>query len=580
MCYAVNFLEDFARLLNEYKSKKLLGHFAHKAALAVLKTFPNQSLYVSEAGFTPSGKIHLGNFNDICLAYAIAQILEWWGYKSKAIVAVDSRDPFRQAPIFAPDEFKAREKELRGLPFDEIEDPWDCHSNYAEHFVSPVMDSVAEYGIKIEFIFAHKIHTNPKYIELLIRILQERERVREIFNRVRERAGHKKLYPQGWIPYRPKCENCGRMDENVIALEVSESGRYVKYKCGYCGHEGEADVTKAQGKPPFRIDWPLRWLVFNVHFEPMGKDLMASGSSFDTGAELLRQMFNREPPVNVFYDFLYWIPPEDRNRTTKLKFSKRRGIGLGVDEWLKYAPPEVLKYIILRRQVGDIKKESLKHIDFSPLDIPSYVDSFDDHEKAFYDVIYNRASGLAEVDKERIIATYLLSQVSVDDIPPKQPLRVPYSVCIEIALWMESIEDGLNMLTKMGKIPKDADREVLEDARRRLRMAHNWVRDFLKFTFPDPDIALSQISPEQRKALKELLGSVLRIEPSQISMDVIRPIVKLISQRLSIRPKKIYEAVYMIVLNKPDGPPVARLFRREDMRKYFERVLKRLSKEV
>ncbi len=556
------------------------AHFVHKAALTVLETFPNQEVYVSEAGFTPSGKIHLGNFNDFCITYAITQVLEWWGYRSRAIVAIDSRDPFRQAPVFAPEDFKAKENELKGIPFDEIEDPWGCHGNYAEHFVDPVARSIKDYGIKIEFIYAKQIHTNPRYIELLMLILRERERVREIFNDVRSKAGHKNLHPPGWIPYRPKCENCGRMDENVVALSVSEDGRYVSYKCNYCGHEGIADVTKAQGKPPFRVDWPLRWLLFNVHFEPMGKDLMASGSSFDTGAALLRRMFNREPPINVFYDFLYWIPPEDKTRSTKLKFSKRRGIGFGVDEWLRYAPPEVLKYIIIRRQVADIRRESLKHIDFSPLDIPSYVDAYDAHEKLFYDIIYGRAKDLAGADKERALVTYLLSQVDIEKLPETPPLRIPYSLCVKVALWMENIEDGLNMLIRMKKIPPNADKQIIEDAKKRLEMAHNWVQSFLAFALPDPNEALSEISYEQRKALKLVLEKALQLEDSEISMERIRPIVKDVAQQLSIPTKQIYEAIYMVSLNEREGPPVVRLFRRKEIREYLNKVLEILRKEV
>jgi len=564
--------KSFHQKLIRIASEKLSGHFLYRTAEEILKAFPNQDLYVAEAGFTPSGKIHLGNFNDLCITYAIVQILEFWGYRGKAILAIDSRDPFRQAPIFAPPSFKEKEEELRGLPFDEIEDPWGCHENFAEHFIEPVISSLKDYGLKIEPIRAKEIHTNPQYIELLRKILVERKRVREILNRIREKAGHKRLYPENWIPYRPKCGNCGRMDEDVVPLDVSNDGKYVKYKCNHCGYKGEADITKAEGKPPFRLDWPLRWVLFNVHFEPMGKDLMASGSSYDTGKALMIEFFQKKPPLSVFYDFFYWIPPTDVSRETKLKFSKRKGVGFGMNEWLHYAPPEVLKYLILRRQIADIYSESLKHVDFSPLDIPSYVDAYDRHEETFYKII-NKEIDLPKPDTDRILATYILSQVDIQNIQPKKPRRLGYSTAIEVALWMESVDDGLNMLKRMGKLPRDITDFELEDTKRRLLQAKNWVEQFYQPQLPDIENIRHLLSQNQLVALERILHKLLSIPKEEIDMSRLRPIVKEVADQLGIKTKDIYEAIYLATLNRTDGPPIARLLKRDFIRNHLKKML-------
>jgi len=571
--------ESFLEKIKTIAADKLFGHFLYRAAAEVLKVFPNERLYVAEAGFTPSGKIHLGNFNDLCITYALIEILEFWGYKGKAILAIDSRDPFRQAPVFAPEEFKKREEELRGLPFDEIEDPWGCHDNFAEHFIAPVVNSLADYGLKIEPIRAREIHTNPKYVELLKRILIHRKEVREIINKIRLKAGHQNLYPENWIPYRPKCSNCGRMDEGVIPLNVSDDGRFVDYKCTHCGFEGTANVEGAEGKPPFRIDWPLRWIVFNVHFEPMGKDLMASGSSYDTGKALVEEFFSRKAPLSVFYDFFYWIPPDDPTRETKLKFSKRRGIGFGMDEWLNYAPPEVLKYLILRRQVGDIYSESLKHMDFSPLDIPAYVDAYDKHEEAFYRALTGKEK-LARPDRERIFATYILSQVSLDRIQPRKPRRIPYSVAIEVALWMEDAEDGLNMLKRMGKLPKDATDYEISDAKQRLLQAKTWVNNFYQPELPALEDVLLRLSEKQLRALETFLEKALTMPAESVTMQNLRPIVKDIATTMNMSTKEIYQAIYLVSLGKQEGPPIARLLRKDFVRKHFEKVLRELKQKI
>ncbi len=565
--------------VKEIASGKLFGHFIYRAADEVIKVFPNEDLYVAEAGFTPSGKIHLGNFNDLCITYALIQVLEFWGYKGRAIVAIDSRDPFRQAPIFAPEEFKKKESELRGLPFDEIEDPWGCHENFAEHFIAPVIESFKDYGLKIDAIRAHEIHSDPKYIELLKTVLLEREIVRDIINEVRKRAGHKNLYPPNWIPYRPKCANCGRMDEEVIPLNVSDDGRYIRYKCNHCGHEGEAYIKRAEGKPPFRIDWPLRWMLFGVHFEPMGKDLMASGSSYDTGKALMENFFKRKAPLSVFYDFIYWIPPEDASRETKLKFSKRRGIGFGMKEWLKYAPPEVLKYIILRRQIENIYQESLKHIDFSSLDIPSYVEAYDRLEAKFYDLIEGNLS-LPKPDVDRIYATYILSQVDIGKLHPRKPHRISYNVMIDAALWMDDVDDGLRMLARMRQLPKNLTDRELKDIRERLIRVWNWVKEFYRPSFPDLESVVDKLSINQLRALVSFLERALIIDINEVRMDILREIVKEVATELGLKPKEIYQSLYLVTLNQIEGPPIVRLFKKEFVRDHLNKVLNILKNKI
>jgi len=183
--------------------KKDGAHFTKKAALRIIETFPQEDTYVLEAGFTPSGKVHLGNFGDVLITESVRKILKLWGYKAKTILAVDSRDPFRKTPIFLPEEFKKKASKYIGKPLEAIPDPYGCHDNFVEHFVEPVLSSFKDFGLNPQVVFAHDIHTNERYIELLRQIIVDREKICVIFNRVHERAGHTKIYVKGWIPYRP-----------------------------------------------------------------------------------------------------------------------------------------------------------------------------------------------------------------------------------------------------------------------------------------------------------------------------------------------------------------------------------------
>lgn len=540
-------------------------HFAFRAAQEVIKRFPNQDAYVVEAGVTPSGKIHLGNFNDMVIADAVLKALKELGYEAKGFLVVDSRDPFRQPPEFAPKSFKREANAYIGKPLEELPDPWGCHNSYAEHFIKPLEEVFPEYSIEIKIKWAKELHRAPGFIKLIEKVVERREKIRNVVNEVRRKAGHVNLYPSGWIPYRPRCEKCGRIDEKVEPLEVI-NGHLVRYKCGSCGHEGIADIRKAQGKPPWRIDWPLRWIYLNVHFEPLGKDHMASGSGYDTGSAVAREVFGRQPPVPVFYDFIYWVETKNGEKIYK-KFSKRRGIGLGVDEWLKYAPPEVLRFQILKRDVGDIFSEALSHWDFDFTKIPDYVEEFDRYENTYFEIIEKKKQNWLILD------TYKLTMYSKE--PPRKPRRVSYKTLAKVAIWMRDLEDGILILKKQGKL-KGLEEWEIADVKKRLIMASNWVREVgIENILPQPSEirkVFEELEDNVKKAVIEVLGEVKK----ETTPERIQERVKEISVKYGLTTRKqrlkVYRSIYRLVLGEDSGPPLKRLLSLPIMRERIEKL--------
>ncbi|RLE70982.1 MAG: lysine--tRNA ligase [Thermoprotei archaeon] len=541
-------------------------HFAYRAVREIEKRFPGKSTYVVEAGVTPSGKIHLGNFNDVVIADAVLRALEDEGYDSKGYLVIDSMDPLRQAPSFAPDEFKRSVYEYVGRPFERIPDPWGCHGNYAEHFVKPIEESFEEYGISLNIIWAREIHLRDVFIKHLLRVIEEREEVRRILNEIRAKAGHTRLYPEEWIPYRPLCSRCGRIDEAVKPIEVVGEG-VIKYMCGACGDEGVANVRRGEGKPPWRIDWPLRWVTLDVHFEPLGKDHMASGSGYDTGCALLREFFHREPPVPVFYDFVYWVERKGDEKVY-MKFSKRRGVGLGAEEWIKYAPPEVLRFQILKRDVRDLYREALSHWYFDFRLIPSYVEEFDAFEERYFE------SKGGQLLKD----TYMLSLVR--EHPPRKPRRVSYNHLVRIAAWMEDLDDGMRMLARQRKLEGMAEWEV-EDARKRLLMASNWLKEVgLTAALQSPDQALKALRELDRKVLRAFIEVTREIlsgaEPREVGN-----VVRTVAGKLGLRTRRdrllVYRAFYQAILGEDEGPPLRRLLARSEVLQLLAKLLNELE---
>jgi len=550
----------------------LYRHFAYRAAEEVIKKFPNKDVYIVEAGATPSGKIHLGNFNDVIISDAVLKALKDLGYSSDGFLVIDSRDPFRQPPIFAPKEFIRESESYVGRPFIEIPDPWGCHENYAEHFVDPVQKNMEKYGVEIGIKWAQEIHSNIVFIKLLLRLIDNRDKVIEIYNDVRRRAGHTNLYPRNWIPFRPQCSKCGRIDESVEIIGLVDKYR-VKYRCKSCGNMDIANIERMEGKPPWRIDWPLRWVALNIAFEPLGKDHMASGSGYEMGCNLLRKFFEREPPVPVFYDFVYWVERGDEKRV--LKFSKRRGIGLGVDEWLKYAPPEVLRFYILRRDVSDIYSEALSHWDFDITQIPQYVQSFDKFEETYFNIV---EKAIDQVKNQVIVDTYLLSVVRK---PKKRIRRISYWQLARIAVWMIDIDDGMRMLRRQGKL-KDLSEEELIDVRNRLNMALNWTKIVgLKAVLPSIDKLkeiFKQISGEEKLIFKTFLEAVVS---GKLSENNVQEYMLKFAETMGYKTRKerlkIYQTIYKILLGEESGPPLRRMLSKREFRKYLEAIYTKLT---
>ena len=98
--------------------------------------------------------------------------------------------------------------------------------------------------------------------------------------------------------------------------------------------------------------------------EPCGKDLSTAGGSRDRSDAIAREVFEREPPLNVPYEFL--------NIGGK-KMSTSKGRGAAAHTMAEVVPPEQLRFLFLRPRPNHA-------IDFDPDgtdQIPRLFDGFD-----------------------------------------------------------------------------------------------------------------------------------------------------------------------------------------------------------
>ena len=98
--------------------------------------------------------------------------------------------------------------------------------------------------------------------------------------------------------------------------------------------------------------------------EPCGKDLATAGGSRDRSDAIAREVFEREPPINVPYEFL--------NIGGK-KMSTSKGLGASATQMTEVVPPEQLRLLFLRPRPNQA-------IEFDPFGtdaVPRVFDEFD-----------------------------------------------------------------------------------------------------------------------------------------------------------------------------------------------------------
>jgi lysyl-tRNA synthetase class 1 len=475
----------------------------------------------TEMGLGASGFPHIGSLGDAARSYAVTLALEEMGVNSELVAFCDDKDGLRKVPTGLP---KSLEKYL-GFPVSSIPDPFGCHESYGKHMSSLLLDALDKCGIKYHYMSAKEVYEKGLLREEIRTILLNAKKVGEI---VKEEVGQERYTEV--LPYFPVCEKCGRI-YTTQALEFNSETDKVLYACEGleirgkriegCGHEGEADIIRGEGKLSWKGEFAARWKALDIRFEAYGKDIADSVRIND---RICREILCFEPPSHARYEMFL-----DKGGR---KISKSAGNVFTPQVWFRYGSPQSLLLLMLKRFVGT------RTLDVS--DIPSYMNELDGLE----DVYFGKKA--VKDRKELVKLRGLYEYCWVMKPPPKPSVHVPYNL-LAFLVKMAPKECLNEFLTEKLRRYSYLQKEQTMDAdlARRIEYALNWIQDF-----EDIKETTVSLTDEEKKAITSLI-EVLEIEDES---DKIQNAIFNAAKSNGLKPGAFFRTLYAVLMGAPQGP--------------------------
>ncbi len=495
-------------------------HWADQAAQRILKEKGDRETYTVAAGITPSGTIHIGNFREIITAELVARALESLGRKARFIYSWDDFDVFRKVPENMPEK-ELLEKQLR-MPITEVPDTLGCsHSSYADHNEKILEQSLPEVGISPEFIRQSERYRNCDYAEEIDLCLQKASEIRQVLDRYR-----KEPLAEDWLPVSIFCEECHK--DTIEKIEYK--GRYiVRYSCS-CGHSDEFDIRK-KGiiKLNWRVDWPMRWHHEKVDCEPAGKDHYAAGGSVQSGREILKTVWNEDPPVGFPFE---WIGIKGGGQ-----FSSSAGIIITLAEMLEVYEPEIVRFLF-----AGARPNTEFSISFD-LDVIKLYEDFDRLERAYF--------GKEDIGEKKLAKLKRIYELSCTGIVPgEMPFQPSFRHLTNVIL---AYSYDMDRVASFYSLKKKQDKQRLL---RRAGCARNWLERYapedFRFTIRMPG---KMDLPKKMKALfMKLSGELLEKDWDEKGLTAR---FYDIAKESGLEPAEFFETAYQILIAKKKGPKLA-----------------------
>jgi lysyl-tRNA synthetase class 1 len=483
---------------------------------------------------TPSGTVHVGSLRGPVILDVIARALRERGLPTTLLYGVDDMDPMDAQALLTADSV---EREM-GRPLAHVPDPADdCHASYARHFAGIFIETFAGLGIHPDrYYWMSDIYPTGELDPFIRTALDRAEVVRDVYRRV-----SKVERPAGWLPVHVVCPACGKVGTTIatdwdgvtVAYECRPD--YVTWARG-CGAAGRISPFGGAAKLPWNLEWAAQWSLFGVTIEPCGKDLATAGGSRDRSDALAREVFDREPPRNLPYEFV---------NIGGRKMSTSRGRGESARRMAEILPPEPLRLLFLRPRPNQA-------IEFDPAGTDAIPRLFDELDRLAAAVAGRPFRGELPPDPQRLFGFVL--PVGSDPVIAAAAYR-PSFAHLALLAQIPGVDVAARIAEEKGS-PLTAAEEVL--LAERLAAARAWLDSYA------PEDALVRVRHEslptdmagidegQRAFLAALADAVEREQPR--GGEAWQALLFRVAGEVGIAARRAFEAVYLAFLGRPNGP--------------------------
>jgi len=448
-------------------------------------------------------------------------------YGSDDYDALDAVPPSLSRELYEP---------YLGKPLCHVPAPDGSARSYAEFFYDEFMGVQHELGIFPQPYRMSDLYRSGKMNDLIRTVLENAALIREIYLEV-----SKSERPDDWLPFNVVCENCGRI---AMTRVTRFDGSLVHYRCDPdampyargCGYEGAISPFDGNGKLPWKLEWAARWSVLGVNVEGAGMDHSVDGGSRDVAEAVARRVFNREPPVNVPYEFLLM---------DSRKMSSSKGIGFTARAVADAMPPDLLRYLLVRTRPRTA-------INFR-LDDEAVPRLFDEYDAAA-EQYFSDSANEEEAWSKRL---FELAQIAhVRQLEPRYRPRFMHVVTVSQIPGLDALK---HFEAHKGSVLTP---DEVVDIQKRIAYARIWLDRFapagaafeLRQQYPPEASALSREQRAFLSAFADWYEARSNLNGEQLHKGVYE-----IATDMGLKAGSAFQALYLVFLGRTSGPRAGEL---------------------
>ncbi|MEP6639356.1 MAG: lysine--tRNA ligase, partial [Chloroflexota bacterium] len=290
-------------------------------------------------------------------------------------------------------------------------------------------------------------------------------------------------------------------------------------------------------KLPWNLEWAAQWSLFGVTIEPGGKDLSTAGGSRDRSDAIAREVFEREPPLNVPYEFL--------NIGGK-KMSTSKGKGAAAHTIAEVIPPEQLRFLMLRPRPNQA-------IEFDPDGTDAIPRLFDEFDRIAAATAGREVKGELPPGYQATFQYSLLDPNA--DVAAEAALFRPAFSHLALLVQIPGVDVEARVEAEKGSPLTDRERLIFEE---RIAAAGAWLEtyapDRAKVAVREDHLPAEAdaLDPGQRSFLAAVAATITADPP--VGGDAWQSAIYDAARATGLPPGEAFAALYLAFLGRTNGP--------------------------